>query len=213
VLRCCILKQVGLKFGEEKVLPGASSTLQLTASPYSICGIGAVDKSVHILSSDNRITEEEVFNKLGGHDYYWPKQATSRYKYCEDYKFKQTEGEHEGSFSSGFTSTNYLDSITAFDEAGLVVISDMELETRPCKPSDFGYVGIPCTYYDDTRYGDFAAHRIGGLGAGGFSSNIGGGIGIRKKTNKPVVEIRTYFPETWLWELQNIGVTGELKLL
>nr|BAA19844.1 alpha-2-macroglobulin [Limulus sp.] len=203
----CLRNKVGLKFGEEKVLPGASSTLQLTASPYSICGIGAVDKSVHILSSDNRITEEEVFNKLGGHDYYWPKQATSDYKYCEDYKFKQTEGEHEGSFSSGFTSTNYLDSITAFDEAGLVVISDMELETRPCKPSGFEDGGRPCPQYDVAFAAPQAANRIGGGGeAGGF------GGGIRKKTNKPVVEIRTYFPETWLWELQNIGATGELSL-
>ncbi|XP_022257128.1 alpha-2-macroglobulin-like [Limulus polyphemus] len=57
--------QVGLKFQEEKVLPGASSTLKLTASPHSICGIGAVDKSVHILSSDNRITEEELKVNMG----------------------------------------------------------------------------------------------------------------------------------------------------
>ncbi|XP_076322552.1 alpha-2-macroglobulin-like isoform X2 [Tachypleus tridentatus] len=213
-IKKCLRNKVGLKFKEDKVLPGASSTLQLTASPDSVCGIGAVDKSVHILSSDNRITEEKVYNELGGHDYYWPRQATPDYEYCQNYKFKQAEGQQKVFISPGFTSTNYLDSITAFDEAGLVVISDMQLETRPCKPSDFEDGGRPCPQYNEFIPVAFAApqsaNRIGG--AAGPDGGFGGSGVVRKKTEKPVVDIRTYFPETWLWEIQNIGATGELNL-
>ncbi|XP_022257127.1 pregnancy zone protein-like [Limulus polyphemus] len=86
----------------------------------------------------------------------------------------------------------------------------MELETRPCKPSGFEDGGRPCPQFDEVHIPmAYGASKVK-AGASGYKSGSVGGI--RKKTKKPGVEIRTYFPETWLWEVQNIGATGKLSL-
>ncbi|XP_076322555.1 alpha-1-inhibitor 3-like [Tachypleus tridentatus] len=202
-IKKCLPNKVDLKFKEEKVTPGATATLQLTASPYSVCGIGAVDKSVYLLSSDNRITEEEIFRKLGGHmSYYWPPQATPDHEYCKNYVPKHPVSEEKMIYPPVFSSIGYLDTIYAFDEAGLLVISDMELETRPCKPQDFEDIQRPCFY--DVKYFDEEENIRGPL-----SPPQPGSPAIPEE---PVVAVRTDFRETWLWELQHVGTTGELCL-
>uniref|UniRef100_A0A6Q2XKM8 Alpha-2-macroglobulin-like 1 n=1 Tax=Esox lucius TaxID=8010 RepID=A0A6Q2XKM8_ESOLU len=47
----CFRNKVSVEFSPSNAVPGEKNTLQLTALPGSLCGLSAVDKSVHIMDS------------------------------------------------------------------------------------------------------------------------------------------------------------------
>jgi hypothetical protein len=51
---------VSLSFSDAERLPGARTQLQIRADAGSLCAIGVVDKSVHILGGSNQLTLGKV---------------------------------------------------------------------------------------------------------------------------------------------------------
>ncbi|RXN38154.1 alpha-2-macroglobulin-like protein [Labeo rohita] len=56
----CLRNNVSLQFSPAKAVPGEKNTLQLSAQPGSLCGLSAVDQSVLILESENRLDTDKV---------------------------------------------------------------------------------------------------------------------------------------------------------
>lgn len=52
--------QVTLDFADSQVKPNGETTLDVTADPDSLCGVGVVDKSVYVLGGDNVLTKDAV---------------------------------------------------------------------------------------------------------------------------------------------------------
>uniref|UniRef100_A0A8C8YRE2 Uncharacterized protein n=1 Tax=Prolemur simus TaxID=1328070 RepID=A0A8C8YRE2_PROSS len=60
----CFKNKVSIRFSEERGLPGSNASLYLQAAPDSLCALGAVDKSVLFLKSEQQLSAESVYNLL-----------------------------------------------------------------------------------------------------------------------------------------------------
>lgn len=49
-----------MQFRDPMVKPGEATVLQLKASPRSLCAVGVVDKSVHLLKKSNQLDPAKV---------------------------------------------------------------------------------------------------------------------------------------------------------
>nr|CAD7395574.1 unnamed protein product [Timema cristinae] len=100
-------------------------------------------------------------------------------------------------------------------------MSDLTLETRPCFSSGQGEVDA-----DRVRPSDVRMHVIPVSNRGRARSRVSMsplaypltvGVptsprGYSEDARQPSIEVRTFFPETWLWELIHIGKEGETVL-
>ncbi|XP_050045317.2 pregnancy zone protein-like isoform X1 [Dermacentor andersoni] len=224
----CLQNNVTMRFGSDTVQPATSAAIHVNGSPRSYCGVGVVDKSVHLLKQDNQLTKDKVYDILKRLDitrYTWPKQAS--YDYCRKQLAKNPQ-QYKRNIWNGPRSSNveYVDSITAFDESGVVVMSDLTLETRPCRKNiyDRPPYALAAPARPAPRPLAFAAGPLP-PSAVGFSNRVVGGLpGVPVALDsvaqsapsgnipaKSAVEVRTYFPETWLWELKELDEHGELS--
>nr|AAN10129.1 alpha-2-macroglobulin precursor splice variant 1 [Ornithodoros moubata] len=219
----CLKNNVTFRFGSESVQPATSAAIHLTGSPLSFCGVGVVDKSVHLLKDDNQLTKAKVYDLLKRLDinrYTWPRQSS--YDYCRRKSSSTGPRYARRVIWPGPRTSNveYVDSITAFDESGVIVLSDLTLETRPCREAIY-----------DRPPSAFAAPASGPAGLFGppapspprmsipspvrpvaesFDAALPGAPGPAGVPAKSAVEVRTYFPETWLWELKELDEHGNL---
>ncbi len=49
-----------LSYDAAEQRPGAPTTLRLQADAESLCGVGVVDKSVHVMGGDNQLSVAKV---------------------------------------------------------------------------------------------------------------------------------------------------------
>ena len=56
-----------VSFDEKTAAPGDSAVLSVRAKASSLCAFGVVDKSVHLLGGDNRLTKKKVILRCEGH--------------------------------------------------------------------------------------------------------------------------------------------------
>uniref|UniRef100_L7M8R2 TEP1-F n=1 Tax=Rhipicephalus pulchellus TaxID=72859 RepID=L7M8R2_RHIPC len=226
----CLQNNVSMRFGSEVVQPATSAAIHLNGSPRSYCGVGVVDKSVHLLKQDNQLTKDKVYDILKRLDitrYTWPKQAS--YDYCRKQLAKNPQ-QYKRNIWNGPRSSNveYVDSITAFDESGVIVMSDLTLETRPCRKNiyDRPPYALAAPAMHGPRPLAFLARPAAPPPPGAaFSNRVVGGLpGVPVALDsvaqsapsvnipaKSAVEVRTYFPETWLWDLKELDEHGELS--
>ncbi|XP_054933145.2 pregnancy zone protein-like isoform X6 [Dermacentor andersoni] len=211
----CLQNNVTMRFGSDTVQPATSAAIHVNGSPRSYCGVGVVDKSVHLLKQDNQLTKDKVYDILKRLDitrYTWPKQAS--YDYCRKQLAKNPQ-QYKRNIWNGPRSSNveYVDSITAFDESGVVVMSDLTLETRPCRKNIYDRppyaLAAPATMATSTPW---PLTTTGGLpGVPVALDSVAQSAPSGNIPAKSAVEVRTYFPETWLWELKELDEHGELS--
>uniref|UniRef100_A0A8C7KSQ2 Alpha-2-macroglobulin-like n=1 Tax=Oncorhynchus kisutch TaxID=8019 RepID=A0A8C7KSQ2_ONCKI len=60
----CFRHKVSVEFSPSQAVPGEENTLQLSAQPGSLCGLSAVDQSVHILEPGKRLNADKIFDLL-----------------------------------------------------------------------------------------------------------------------------------------------------
>uniref|UniRef100_A0A8C8CX71 Alpha-2-macroglobulin-like n=1 Tax=Oncorhynchus tshawytscha TaxID=74940 RepID=A0A8C8CX71_ONCTS len=60
----CFRHKVSVEFSPSQAVPGEQNTLQLSAQPGSLCGLSAVDQSVHILEPGKRLNADKIFDLL-----------------------------------------------------------------------------------------------------------------------------------------------------
>uniref|UniRef100_A0A6Q2Y2G2 Alpha-2-macroglobulin-like n=1 Tax=Esox lucius TaxID=8010 RepID=A0A6Q2Y2G2_ESOLU len=56
----CFRNKVSVEFSPSKAVPGEKNTLQLSAQPGSLCGLSAVDQSVHIMKPGMKLNADQV---------------------------------------------------------------------------------------------------------------------------------------------------------
>ncbi|XP_064609342.1 murinoglobulin-2-like [Liolophura sinensis] len=217
----CFQNQVSFKFKKPKARPGKATTLRVNADSGSLCGIGVVDKSVHLAGTDNQMSPEKVFRQLS--KYNIGRNFGSRsedQEYCRG-KMLVGQGEfppirfgppglgplrkkRQSSPQSAYYSP-YVDAIKAFRTAGLTTLTDLDIQTRPCDIRDA----------DDPIFRTKFDEGIRGVpGPGGpFPIPLDTAFGSDEDfdldgSGENLAPIRSYFPETWLWELMRIGDAG-----
>uniref|UniRef100_A0A8C2AI36 Uncharacterized protein n=1 Tax=Cyprinus carpio TaxID=7962 RepID=A0A8C2AI36_CYPCA len=178
----CFSNKVSLQFSPAKAVPGEKNTLQLSAQPGSLCGLSAVDQSVLIMESGKRLDTEKIFNLL-------PVQSVSDYP-------QGVEDEQECLHVRSRRALSTDNAYESLKRVGLKMATNLAVPIPQC----LSYRGL--TYF-----------RYQGIGTcmSVMSSLADGDFGTSSR-DSPAVTIRTVFPETWIWELAEVGDSGSTQV-
>ncbi|XP_042884509.1 alpha-1-inhibitor 3-like [Penaeus japonicus] len=200
----CLGYSANLSWSAAQAQPGEAITLKLTAEPESICSVGVVDRSTELLNPrPDPLSLDQIFGYLETFQIpQWVNSQVNDFRYCEK---KMKAEERKPSEAPGsellhppnkrvYYYSDYVDALKMFDDSGLYAITDLILETRPCD--------------EEIRYRwDFREKAMMDRPAMAFDMK---GQGMDWFVNQ---EPRTYFPETWLWDLFVVPPTGVVEHL
>ncbi|XP_060754040.1 alpha-2-macroglobulin-like [Neoarius graeffei] len=183
----CFRNKVSLQFSPSKAVPGEKNTVELTAHPGSLCGLSVVDQSVFILESGARLNTEKIFNLL-------PVTTVSDYPYLVKDNLECLYVRHRRAVPIDH-AYNTLKGV------GLKVATNLAVGVPQCViykgiqfHRRFGY------YYGTSR--PFLASNTLGVPA----------LGAASPYNEPIETVRKFFPETWIWQLSEVGNSGSAHL-
>ncbi|XP_024144855.1 alpha-2-macroglobulin-like protein 1 isoform X2 [Oryzias melastigma] len=190
-IQLCLNNKVSLKFSALQELPGAKTTLTLQAQPSSLCSVRAIDQSVLLLKSEEELTTDYVYGQL-------PIQRMWGYDYRVDDYFSKPcfpdpwlrpvplpeEPEliprgRRDKRSIILPAYGGVDVYTIFKNIGIKIVTNSEVS----KPR-------PCFFF---KFAAAAPEQI--------AVNTDEQPSNEQKTET----VRTYFPETWIWDLVSVG--------
>ncbi|XP_008278792.1 alpha-2-macroglobulin-like protein 1 isoform X2 [Stegastes partitus] len=192
-IQLCLNNKVSLKFPSLQQLPAEKTTLSLQAHPGSVCSVRAIDQSVLLLQTEQELSVDYMYSQL-------PVQKLSGYSYEVDdfepypcFPVLEDQPPRRGRRSSVFFGNNdeKNDVYSIFKEIGVKIMTNSDVK----KPYDCREKFLDYILYDSVPEMAF-----GEMGRPGIP--VEGHAGSNKET------IRTYFPETWIWELVSVGDTG-----
>ncbi|NXU19181.1 A2ML1 protein, partial [Pardalotus punctatus] len=202
----CFPNQVKMAFSEARALPGAALRLQLGAAPGSLCAVRAVDRSVLLLKPEAELNAEAVYKTLPEFSYPHSIQdepPCHRWERRTDiYQLFQVQP--LPAHSPRFLPTQEPPVLCS--AAGKATPGAKDLLPLSCQP----------------RLLHVLSAALGQLTAGtGLYSipMVGNSIPETARTSIPDTEDeeeppapRTYFPETWLWDLVPVGEGGSAEM-
>ncbi|XP_026082079.1 alpha-2-macroglobulin-like isoform X1 [Carassius auratus] len=183
----CFSNKVSLQFSPAKAVPGEKNTLQLSAQPGSLCGLSAVDQSVLIMESRKRLNTEKIFNLL-------PVQSVSDYPYSLEDERKCLHVRPRRALP---TDNTY----ESLKRVGL------KMATNLAVPQCLSYRGLIYVRRDGFRI----FHHPIALSVPVRHSLVSDNFHTSSR-DSPEVTIRTVFPETWIWELAEVGDSGSAQV-
>ncbi|XP_011146903.2 murinoglobulin-1 [Harpegnathos saltator] len=237
----CFENKVKSAWHTDVQTPGTATLYHVEAAPWSLCGISAVDKSTRFLggSKSNLLDADQSFEQLKRFHIEPETRPIWTWTHCKtttQHESNTEEIDHLpipalralpvwSRIRSRRTAmlhgdVNYVDAVQAFDDFGAVVMSDLILETRPC-PQFF-------TGFAQAR--DFLGVRNMVLRAGIEQEpaivnkamrtlpmavpllNLSPEHSYVDSVPDQSVTLRSYFPETWLWELVPTGKEGKVTI-
>nr|BAR45611.1 alpha-2-macroglobulin [Scolopendra japonica] len=221
----CTENDVSLNFDTQRVIPATHTEISIKASPYSLCAVGIVDRAVHFLRANNQLTLTKIFNGLSAFDITkdsLPEQ--SKVKYCHQHfdSYPLHPFVDNSLIRVMEVESGYADAATAFDDTGVIIMSDLTFDTRPCVDVtgimalartfampislEFQQPGPPGPQRQSREFSP-PLFELPVITFRNKEKQI-----FEKKQKKSAVEIRNFFPETWLWELHKIGNSGQQKV-
>uniref|UniRef100_A0A9J8BJW7 Alpha-2-macroglobulin-like protein 1 n=1 Tax=Cyprinus carpio carpio TaxID=630221 RepID=A0A9J8BJW7_CYPCA len=185
----CFQNQVSLQFSPSTAVPSEGNVLTVSAQAGSLCGLSAVDQSVRIMEPGRRLSAEAVFNLL-------PVRSLSYYPF-------PVEDEQECLNVRPRRAVPTDQAYDTFRSVGVKVATNLPIQ----EPNCLTYKGL--NYYrnfhrfDGPFVFEMAAAPVGVASGGG---DAGGDVGSFDVT------VRTYFPETWIWQLAQVGDSGSTRV-
>ncbi|XP_055082067.1 alpha-2-macroglobulin isoform X2 [Periophthalmus magnuspinnatus] len=213
-VQLCLSNKVSLKFPSLQQLPAEKTTLTLQAHPDSLCSVRAIDQSVLLLKSGVELTVDYVydqlpFQKLSGYPY----EAEDHEPYpcfpipipevLEDPDVVEVEpdvvevepGRHKKR-SFYFGPVHHKDDVySIFKEIGVKIVTNSDVK----KPYDCHIRPY------DMLYEDMVDSPIP------MAFNTMDEV-VNKENEQKKETVRTFFPETWIWDLVSVGSTGSVNM-
>ncbi|XP_077555714.1 alpha-2-macroglobulin-like protein 1 [Haemaphysalis longicornis] len=222
----CLENNVTLAFDPRKALPGSNVSVSLAAAGNSLCGVGAVDSSVALLDGyDRQNSRNALVNQISYLNYRNSRTSLVNQSYCymdgylynEPYETSPVEakkGSRRRRQVVAPTVSFSYDSLSSFENAGLVVFTNLPLQTRPCPNRAFpGYPNNQVLATSNRYYPSFGAVNkvaFAPSASAGFAGPVqesaqeDSAAAIVQGTNS----VRTLFPETWLWQIKRVDPSG-----
>ncbi|KAI7790044.1 putative alpha-2-macroglobulin-P-like, partial [Triplophysa rosa] len=190
----CLINKVSAQFSPATAIPGEENTLQLSAQPGSLCGLTGVDQSVLIMEKNKRLNVDNVFSMLP--DIFLPYDIEDPVE-CLNIRARRSRYSPILPYPS--VPENTADSVyELFRNMGLKVATNLIVRIPPCvKLRDILYQRV------------YSVPGMVGQGLGGVG--VGVGIGVPYAV-PPIETIRTFFPETWIWDLVEVGDSGSTQV-
>ncbi|XP_067221217.1 alpha-2-macroglobulin-like protein 1 [Chanodichthys erythropterus] len=187
----CLPNKVSLKFSSPSALPGEKTSLNLKASPGSLCSVRAIDQSVLLLRPEAELNAAFVFRML-------PVQVLSGYPHnieeVEPYPCPRPwEGgrDRRSIYYPYYSIKNNVYNI--FRGVGIKIATNSEVKAP-----------VVCNEMSNE------ISRESVVGDGGRPTGLGFGFG--GSVGNPAEKIRKFFPETWIWDLIPVGRSGSVDV-
>ncbi|CAH0550920.1 unnamed protein product [Brassicogethes aeneus] len=190
----CFKNKVTAHWLQNRMYPGSIATLNLKSNSDSLCSISSVDKSVFFMSNPHLKLDEHFLVKpfMKERDFAPTSRKicippTKKLQRTVSYLKKDDLKEHHNRTKRFvYSFAEDFDTFDIFNKFGTIVITNLKTVTKPC------YTGpvLPNEFNlipENTKYDD--------------------------QNEEKGLPIRSFFPETWLWDLVKVekGVTKELE--
>ncbi|XP_054901639.1 alpha-2-macroglobulin-like [Poeciliopsis prolifica] len=192
----CFSTKVSVDLSPSPAVPGEVTKLQLTSQPNSLCGISAVDQSVLIKEPEQTLNEDKIFSLLPVRKISYVPYQTEDPVGCLHVRprryvlpYPPYPREEDDAFS-------------VFKKVGLKTATNLVMR-------------IPtCLKFKGREYHQGLS---GGYGIQLSRMNIAGSLGMGYAAApdlppEPIKTVRTFFPETWIWDLVETGPTGTKEM-
>ncbi|KAM6959235.1 alpha-2-macroglobulin [Aplochiton taeniatus] len=203
----CLKNKVSLSFSSEQALPAEKTSLKLQAHPGSLCSLRAIDQSVLLLKKEQELSVDSLFAQL-------PVQKMDGYSYVvEDYEpypclspeIDPPMMEEEEPAPARRKRSYYFgpvdeknDVYSTFKDVGIKILTNSDVK----KPYDCNR-RIAMAYEGEQDLMDTPDYDAEDM------SEPTEGLA---KDGTPKETVRTYFPETWIWDLLPVGATGSVTV-
>ncbi|XP_063762429.1 alpha-2-macroglobulin-like [Eleginops maclovinus] len=180
----CFSHKVSLEFSPSSAVPGEQTTLQVKALPDSLCGVSAVDQSVLIKEPGKTLEADTIFNLL-------PVKKASRVPHnVEDHV--ECLLVRPRRYVIPYRHRNQRDDAhTIFQNAGMKMATNLVIRVPTC-----------------LKYRGKAYHQGRGNVREVMHSRLRKVGSAAPSFDSPIETVRTFFPETWIWDLIEIGMSG-----
>ncbi|XP_051744963.1 alpha-2-macroglobulin-like [Ctenopharyngodon idella] len=187
----CFQNQVSLQFSPATAVPGEGSVLTVSAQAGSLCGLSAVDQSVLIMESGRRLTAEVMYNLL-------PVRSLT------DYPFG-VEDEQECLNVRSRRAVPTDQAYEVFKSVGMKVATNLPVREPQC----LTYRSL--NYYRNFRDVMYFRRPVAFAMAEMAPAAVGESAGGDQSSSFDVT-VRTDFPETWIWQLTQVGDSGSAQV-
>nr|XP_002752372.3 pregnancy zone protein isoform X2 [Callithrix jacchus] len=198
----CLANKVDLTFSPAQSLPASHAHLRVAAAPQSLCALRAVDQSVLLMKPEAELSRSSVYNLLT------VKDLTS---FPDNVNQQEEEQEpcpnsfifRYGAFYVPLSRNDEADIYSFLKEMGLKVFTNSKVRKRKsCAVTHIAPAGGMSQGY----YG------ASGMAAMPYTPQFDAYNAIplsNEQNSGPVPEtVRSYFPETWIWELVAVDSSG-----
>ncbi|KAL6104953.1 a2ml1 [Pungitius sinensis] len=191
----CFSNKVSLEFSPSSAVPGEETVLQVTAQPDSLCGVSAVDQSVLIKEPGKTLEAEKIFDLL-------PVRKISHIPYMVEDSV-QCLRVRPRRYILPFPSEPTEDAHTVFKNVGMKMATNLLIRV----PSCLMYKGREYSHGHHGHYGiSYRYNAVPGLAmAPPVMMDI---MTAESVSSSPIETVRTFFPETWIWDLVEVGDSG-----
>ncbi|XP_077112077.1 ovostatin-like [Ranitomeya variabilis] len=185
----CFKNEVSLSFSAEIGPPASNVSIQISASPHSLCAVSVIDSSILLLNPYIKLTPETVYSSLqywsygynvGGFNVEEPGPP------CED---PNKQIFCNGNYYVPVSSDNEGDTYNNLKNIGLIVGTDLTVrKPEVCQPSVPTYPKPIINEVGETTPSDSTAQKI--------------------SSPESVEKIRRNFTDTWVWTKVSTNVDG-----
>ncbi|XP_048039618.1 alpha-2-macroglobulin-like [Megalobrama amblycephala] len=196
----CFQNKVSLQFSPATAVPAERNVLTVSAQAGSLCGLSAVDQSVWILEPGRRLSPKMVFDLL-------PVRSLSGYPYSVEDEQECTFRPRRAARANSdfilppnrgpFVPTNKA--YTTFKSLGMKVATNLAVRAPPC----WRHRPVLPMAFERLEARDMVAAAAPAPPPEARSDG---------EMRSVKVTVRSYFPETWIWQLVQVGATGSTKV-
>ncbi|XP_029301679.1 alpha-2-macroglobulin-like [Cottoperca gobio] len=191
----CFSHKVSLEFSPSSPTPGEASTLQVNAQPDSLCGISIVDQSVLLKEPGKTLEADTIFEKLPVQKATYIPYKVQDLQECLNVRPRRS--------IIPFPNNNPRDdAYTIFENVGMKLATNLLIR----EPSCLKYKGREYHQGRGIAYGE--AYPI----ARKMDVEMLASPANAPSDNSPIETVRTFFPETWMWDMVEIGNSGTLDV-
>ncbi|XP_069506667.1 alpha-2-macroglobulin-like protein 1 isoform X2 [Ambystoma mexicanum] len=220
----CFKNQVTLGFSKEEVLPGADVTLQVRSAPGAFCGLRAVDKSMVLMKPEEELTGQKVYDfvrpgSFGGYPYqaedYEPSPCPGFPMVPEVWRpiaMSRRSASRGRRYYMPSWPQRDPDVYSLLQEMGIKMITDLNIrQPVKCREHPMYMHRLHLAPGVGIRGAGFAGPEIHPLmampDAAAPQANI-----LPEPVPKVELQVRKFFPETWIWTIAPVGDDGALNL-
>ncbi|XP_024144818.1 alpha-2-macroglobulin-like protein 1 isoform X3 [Oryzias melastigma] len=194
-VQLCLKNKVSLEFSATQELPGAKTTLTLQAQPSSLCSVRAIDQSVLLLKSEKELTTDYVYNQL-------PVQKMWGY----DYRIEDRISCSSRPWEIARIGWNAIHRARRDRNSRMILPIPEGDDVRTV----FKNIGVRILTNSDGRASRRCTSNF--LGKPSSFESMPMKAPASPPEGQKTETVRTYFPETWIWDLVSVGSSGSTSL-